>query len=303
MTDVSIIIVNWNTRDLLCNCIESALRTAGSLEVEIIVVDNASTDGSVAAVRRQYPCVKLIANSQNVGFARANNQGVAASSGRYVLLLNSDARLLPNALQSMVATLNARPAVGLVGAQLRNADGSFQASISPFPGLWQEFLILSSLGRWRYGRYYPSRGPQAGQSPATGGYVEGACMLIRREAYQAVGGLDEAYFMYAEDVELCYDLCQQGWQVCYQPAALVVHLGGGSSQSRRPERESDLYCSRVRFFQRHYGSGAAFALAAEILAFTAIKTLAHSLLRLISHGRYGRPVVPLSRLASQLRHV
>src|SRR5258708_15000138 len=106
--------------------------------------------------------------------------------------------------------------------------------------------------------------------------------------------------MYAEDVEICYGLRQKGWQVCYQPAALVVHLGGGSSQSRRPERESDLYCSRVRFFHRHYGAVATFVLTAQILAFTATKTLAHSVLRLISHGRYGRDVVPLGRLAVQL---
>jgi len=303
MIDVSIIIVNWNTRDLLHDCIESALRTAGPLKVEIIVVDNASTDGSVAMVRRQYPFIKLIANSQNVGFARANNQAVAASRGQYLLLLNSDAHLLPNSLQSMAATLAAGPAVGLVGAQLRNSDGSFQASYSPFPGLWQEFLILSSLGRRLYGRWYPSRGPQDCQGPAVVGYVEGACMLVRREAYQAVGGLDEAYFMYAEDVEICYALRQKGWQVCYQPAALVVHLGGGSSQSRGPERESDLYCSRVRFFHRHYGIVAALALSAQILAFTAAKTLAYKFLRLISHGRYGRAVVPLGRLAFQLRHV
>ena len=303
MPDVSIIIINWTTRDLLCDCINSALRTAGPLEIEIIVVDNASTDGSVAMVRRQFPFVTLIANSQNVGFARANNRGAAASRGKYQLLLNSDARLLPNSLQSMVAALEASPQVGLVGAQLRNPDGSFQASCSPFPGLWQEFLILSSLGRRLYGQWYPSRGPQECQEPSIVDYVEGACMLIRREAFQAVGGLDEAYFMYAEDVEICYALRQKGWQVCYQPAALVVHLGGGSSQTRRPERESDLYCSRVRFFRRHYGTAATLALTAQILAFTAIKTLAHSFLRLISHGRYGRPVAPLSQLAVQLRRV
>ena len=303
MPDVSVIIVNWNTRVLVVECINSVLRTAGRLDLEIIVVDNASTDGSVAAVRRQFPSVTVIANSRNVGFACANNQGAVASHGRHLLLLNSDARLMPNALQSLVTTLEARPTVGLVGAQLRNADGSFQASHSSFPGLRQEFLILSSLGRRLYGQSYPSFGPGDSQGPVVADYVEGACMLVRREAYQTVGGLDEAYFMYAEDVELCYALKNCGWQVCYQPAALVVHLGGASSQNRRTERESDLYCSRVRFFQRHYGTAAAYALTAQIVAFTAVKLLAHSFLRLISHGRYGRRVVPLRQLALGLRRV
>ncbi len=289
MPDVSIIIVNWNTRDLLCDCINSALRTTAPLNIEVIVVDNASSDGSVAMLRGQFPFVKVIANSKNVGFARANNQGAAASC--------ASCHSPGNGVNE------ASPAVGLVGAQLRNPDGSFQASFTPFPGLWQEFLILSSLGRRLYGQWYPSRGPQACKETSIVDYVEGACMLVRREAYQAVDGLDEAYFMYAEDVEICYALRQKGWQVRYQPAALVVHLGGGSSQSRRPDREGDLYCSRVRFFRRHYGAAAALALTAQILAFTAIKTLAHTFLRLISHGRYGRPVVPLSRLAVQLRRV
>jgi N-acetylglucosaminyl-diphospho-decaprenol L-rhamnosyltransferase len=303
MPDVSVIIVNWNTRDLLAPCIGSILQMGDSFDVEIVVVDNASTDGSTALLRQQFPSVKLVANNENVGFAQANNQGAAVSQGRYILLLNSDARLLPNALQHMVDVLESMPGVGLVGAQLQNPDGSFQASHSMFPGLWQEFLILSTLGRRLYGKWYPSHGPHDSLAPQLADYVEGACMLVRREAYQAVGGLDEAYFMYSEDVELCYALHQKGWQVCYQPAAQVVHLGGASSQNRRPERENDLYCSRVRFFQRHYGTIANNDLTAQIFAFTAIKSLAHKFLRLISHGRYGRTVVPLRRLAIRLRRV
>jgi GT2 family glycosyltransferase len=134
-------------------------------------------------------------------------------------------------------------------------------------------------------------------------YVEGACMLARREAYAAAGGLDEAYYMYAEDVELCYALKQAGWQVCYQPAAKVIHIGGASSRNRRPERESDLYCSRVRFFRRHYGSLAANILMAQIFSFTVSKVFAHRLVRFLSHGRYGRTVVPLRQLATGLRRV
>ncbi len=294
--EVSVIIVNFNTRDLLAVCLDSIKQTAANIDLEIIVVDNASTDGSLAMLQQKYPCVRRISNDSNVGFARANNQGAAASQGKYLLLLNSDARLTLNSLQSMLTLMEANAKVGLVGAQLRNPDGSFQASHSSFPNLWQEFLILSTLGRKLHGAWYPSHGPEDGGCPHGADYVEGACLLIRQQAYQAVGGLDEGYFMYSEDVELCYELREKGWQVWYQPQAQVIHLGGGSSQSRRPEREADLYCSRVRFFKRHYGRAAAYLLFGQMYAFTAVKILAHKALRLLSHGRHGRPVMPLRRL-------
>jgi len=299
MPDISIVIVSYNTCDLLEDCLDSITQTAGNLDLEIIVVDNASSDGSLAMLSQKFPCVRCLANQTNVGFARANNQGAAVSRGPYLLLLNSDTRLLPGALQSMLELMQANPQVGLVGATLRNVDGTFQASYTPFPGLLQEFLVLSTLGRRLYGPYFPSHGPEDGRCAhlADYNYVEGACMLIRREAYMLVGGLDEGYFMYSEDVDLCYALREKGWQVWFQPAAQVIHLGGGSSQHRRPEREADLYCSQVRFFQKHYGRAVAYLLFAQIYSFTATKILIHGLLRRISHGRYGRPVVPLRRLA------
>lgn len=303
MLDISIVIVNWNTRDLLAQCLASVEQTTAGLKIETLVVDNASTDGSREMLRERFPGVRLIVNQENLGFARANNQGVAISQGRYVLLLNSDAQLLPNALQAMLAVAEAKPRVALVGAQLLNRDGSFQASHTPLPNLWQEFLILSGIGRTLYGRWYPSRGPEEAKGPQMAGYVEGACMLIRREAYQEVGGLDEGYFMYAEEVALCCALREKNWQVWYQPAAKVIHLGGGSSLNRRPEREGDLYRSRVRFFRKHYGNRPAQLLKLQILCLTVTKIMIHGLLRRISGGCYGRPVVSLRDLMAKLRGV
>ncbi len=267
------------------------------------MVDNASTDGSQAMMRQQFPHIHLIANRENVGFARANNQAMRVSKGRYALLLNSDALLLANAAQVMISLAEANPQAGIIGAQLLNPDGSFQASHTPFPNLWQEFLILSGVGRMLYGRWYPSRGPQEDQGPQMVDYVEGACMLVRREAFEDVGGLDEGYFMYAEEVDWCYAMREKGWQVWYQPAAQVIHLGGGSSQSRRTRREADLYRSRVRFFRKHYGDRAAWLLTLQIYGLTAIKIAVHGLLRLVSGGRYGRSVVSLRYLAPVLREV
>lgn len=298
MPDISIIIVNWNTHDLLADCLDSIASSgiADDLDIETIVVDNASTDGSQAMVRQRFPHARLIANPENVGFARANNQGVAMSNGSHALLLNSDAMVTPGSLQTLVRLADTKPQAGIVGAQLLNPDGSFQASHTPFPNLWQEFLILSGMGRVLYGRWYPSRGPEEDKGPQIVDYVEGACMLVRREAFEDVGGLDEGYFMYAEEVDWCYAMRAKGWQVWYQPAAKVIHLGGGSSRNRQTQREGDLYRSRVRFFRKYYGEGSARLLKLQIYGFTAIKLAVHGLLRLASGGRYGRPVVPLQEL-------
>ena len=288
---------------MLADCLDSVAATVKGLRFEVIVVDNGSSDGSQAMVRERFPHVRLIENQENVGFARANNQAVAVSQGSYALLLNSDAMLLEGACQAMTDLARAKPQAGIVGAHLINPDGSFQASHSPFPTLWREFLILSGLGRAFYGRWYPSRGPQEDRGPQVVDYVEGACLLTRREAYDEVGGLDEGYFMYAEEVDLCYTMREHGWHVWYHPGAKVIHVGGGSSRNRRTGREADLYRSRVRFFREHRGKQAAWLLKVQIFCFTAVKAVFHRLLNRVSGGRRGRPVVPLSDLAAQLRDV
>jgi GT2 family glycosyltransferase len=303
MLDLSIIIVSWNTRDLLTRCLQSIYKTIDLPAFEVIVVDNASTDDSVGATRELFPKAQIIENRENLGFARANNRAAAISRGRYMLLLNSDAQLLENAVQAMFDLAEANPGAGIVGARLLNADSTFQASHTPFPNLWQEFMILSGLGRMLYGCWYPSRGPEEDRGPQIVDYVEGACLLVRHDAFEDVGGLNEGYFMYAEEVDWCYAMREKGWQVWYQPEARVIHLGGGSSQDRRTQREGDLYRSRLQFFRKHYGDRAAALLKLQIYGFTTIKIIVHGLLRLVSRGRLGRPVVQLRQLATQLNDV
>lgn len=303
MLDVSIIILNWNTRDLLAQCLASVYAYPPEGKFEVFVVDNASSDGSVQMVQEQFPQVRLIRNAKNVGFAQANNQAILLSQGCYLLLINSDAIATPGAIQSLVSLVETEPRAGIVGARLLNLDGSFQASHTPFPTLGQELLVLTGLGRLLKGSWFPSRGPEVGKGPQVVDYVEGACMLVRRQAFEEVGGLDEGYFMYAEEVDWCYEMKKAGWQVWYQPAAKILHVGGGSSQHRRPQREADLYRSRVRFFRKHYGDRAAWLLRLQIYGFTAIKLAVHRLLRLVSGGRCGRPVVSLRHLAMDLKDV
>lgn len=303
MTDVSVIIVNWNTRQLLADCLDSLIKTADRLSLEYIVVDNGSTDGSQVMLAERYPQARLMTNQENVGFGRANNQGMDVAQGRYALLFNSDALATPGFLQRMVALADANSKIGMVGAHLLNQDGSFQASHTRFPTLWREFLILSGLGRKLYGYYFPSHGPEEEKGQQKVDYVEGACVLVRLDAYRQAGGFDPAFFMYAEEVDWCFSFQKAGWEIWYDPGAKVIHLGGGSSGNRRTSREADLYQGRVRFFRKHYGNAAANLLKLQIYTFTLVKLVAHRVLKLVTGGRRGREVVSLSHLATKLREV
>ena len=298
---VSVIIPSWNTRALLAECLESIVCTTADLDVDIIVVDNGSTDGSQAMVQSRFGGARLIANQTNLGFARANNPALAATTAPYALLLNSDAQLRTGTLHALLALAESQPKAAIIGGQVHNVDSSFQASYAEFPSLWQELLVLSGLGRLLHGRWYPSHGPEDGKGPQRVDWVGGACMLVQRRVLADLGGFDETYFMYAEEMDLCYRAGRAGWEVWYVPAADVVHHGGASSRHQAQRREADLYCSRVRFFHRHYGDVAARRLKLLIYACAAVKLPVHALLRSLSGGRYGRPVVGLSLLAAELR--
>lgn len=298
---LSIIIINWNTRQLLASCLHSIQAHVTGLDFDVWVVDNASSDDSIAMLTADFPTTRIIRNVENVGFARANNQAMRQSTGEFVLLLNSDAFLTPDAIESLMAVMRDHPKAGIVGARLLNADGSFQASHTPFPQLGQEFMMLTTLGRLLHGYYYPSRGPEIERGPQTVDYVQGACLLARRTAFDQVGLLDEGYFMYSEEVDWCYTIIQGGWEVWYQPAAAIIHLGGASSRNRPIGRETDLYRSRVRFFRKHYGAAAATSLIGLILTIAAIKGTVLRLARLLPHNRPGRPIVGLRALAKALQ--
>jgi GT2 family glycosyltransferase len=288
--------VNWNTRDLLVQCLQSLDDTVES-KYDVWVVDNGSSDGSVAAVREQFPHVRVIANSENVGFVRANNQALGRCRGRYVLLLNSDTQALPGSLDKTVEFMEAHPDAGILGVRLLNPDGTFQASYTKFPTLWREFLILSGLGRWLVRPSFPSYGPrvEAGARRIEG-YMEGAYLLARREAVNQVGELDERIFMYAEEVDWCYRFHRAGWEVWYLPQAPIVHYGGQSTKQRQGRMEAELYLSRVYFFRKHYGTTAAFCLKALIYIITLVKILVHGLLRFVTRGRSGRTVTSWQEL-------
>jgi GT2 family glycosyltransferase len=260
--DISIIIVSWNTRDLLAQCLQSVYDTVGNLAFEVIVVDNASADGSPTMVYDQFPQVRLIENLENEGFARANNQAIDICTGRYVLLLNSDTVVLPDAIERMVTFADTHPQIGALGAELCNGDGSLQPSWAQFPSLVSEWS----------GRNFRGRQPYMDGKAYIVDWVGGSCLLVRRQVIEQIGLLDENIFMYSEETDWCYRIVQAGWQIGYLPGAKVIHFGGASSRKQSESRTLiQLYKSKLYFFRKHYGASQMELLRIGIMILTLLK--------------------------------
>lgn len=231
--DVSVIIVSFNTCDLMRRCLDTLRERSEGVTTEVIVVDNASTDGSPDMVERDYPDVRLIRSDVNLGFGPANNRGIEVARGRYYLLLNSDAFPEPGALRRAVEHMDASPEIGAGGARLLFSDGSWQLSARPFPTVLGDFLVMtglpdaypaSPLFRW----VSPTR--VAPDTPADVDWAPGAFLLLRREVIDQVGSFDERYYFYYEEVDLCWRIGAAGHRVRYWPDVVVVHLCGESAK-------------------------------------------------------------------------
>ena len=257
------IVVSYNTRDLLRACLESVFRKSLSHSFDVWVVDNASSDGSADMVRERFPCVRLIANETNAGFAAANNQAIRASAGRHLLFLNPDTEILSGSLDRMIDELDQHADVGLLGVRLVYAGGQFQHSCFRFPGLAQAFLDLHPLHPRLLDSPLNGRYPrQAYERPMDIDHCLGACFMMPR----ATGlEFDEAYFMYVEEIDLCWRLKRAGWKLRYLPELTVLHHAGASTSQRRPDMQAQLLRSR-RIFNRRY-HGPLFNLTWEAMQF------------------------------------
>ena len=289
MLDLSIIIVSWNVRELLRRCLQSIISNPKSQwPTEIIVVDNASTDGSAAIVRDGFPQVQLLVNDDNLGFTVANNQAIARSRGRYVLLLNPDTEVLGDALATMVGYMDAHPEVGALGPQLLNPDGSIQSSRRRFPTMATAFLESTILQRWFpdnpvLRRYYMLDRPDNRTQGVD--WAVGAALLMRREAIEQVGPLDEGFFMYSEELDWCHRIKAQGWKVVYLPTAKVVHHGAQSSEQLKPFQHIQFQRSKIRYFRKHHGAWKAEALRLFLLATYVYQLLEEAFKWLVGHKR------------------
>ncbi|MCC6627958.1 MAG: glycosyltransferase family 2 protein [Chloroflexi bacterium] len=250
--DLSIIIVSYNTRALLAACLASLRATLAPLTAQTIVVDNASADGTAAMVAADFPEVTLIANEVNRGFAAANNQGLAISTGQDVLFLNPDTRVLPGAVQAALAYLRANWSVGAVGVRLLNGDGTLQPS-------WRRFysflgtLVDNKLTARLLGRDQGSLIDGLPAAPTPVDWVIGAFLLVRRAALARIGGgFDERFFVYGEEIDLQYALRAAGWTVVFLPGPAIVHYGGQSAQQVKVAATLYDYRSRYLFVRKHY---------------------------------------------------
>lgn len=233
--NLSIVILNWNSSDFLEKCLAALRANPASLPCEVIVVDNASCDGSAAMVGREFPEVIFIQNTQNSGFARGNNLGAASAHGKLLLFLNPDTEVVAGALEAMISAFQANPSVGAAGCQLLNSDKSVQTScVQAYPTILGEALDSSILQRWfPRGSIWGNAAILSGEPVvATVECVSGACLMIRREIFEGVGGFSPDYFMYVEDRDLCYRVHRAGFETVYVGSARVIHHGGTSSDSR-----------------------------------------------------------------------
>lgn len=269
MFDLSIVIVNYNTRDLLRNCLRAVLASRGAFSYEVYVVDNHSRDASAQMVRDEFPQVTLIANERNGGYAYANNLAMRRAQGRYVLLLNPDTVLPDSALKDALTFMDAHPEVGVMGPKLVRQDGSLDlAARRSFPTPEVAFYRLSGLSRLfpnnpRFSRYnLTHKSPHELQEVDA---VVGAFMLMRKAALDQAGLLDEGFFAFGEDLDLCYRLkVEHGWKVYYNPAIVVLHYKGEAMRQRSYAMTIEFYKAMWRFHRKHYAARTFFLLNALI---------------------------------------
>jgi GT2 family glycosyltransferase len=286
--DISIIIVNYNTKKLLEDTIQSIIGTVGIIKYEIIVVDNASIDGSIEMVKKQYPQVKLIENKDNVGFSKANNIGIKKASGRYILLLNSDTKVLNQCIDNCLDYMDMNLEIGALGCKLLLASGELDhACKRGFPTPEASLYYILKLHKLfpsnkRFGQYTLNYLPidEVNEVDA----LTGAFIMVRKEVIRKVGLLDETYFMYGEDLDWCYRIKEAGYKVIYYPKAVTIHYKGGSSKKKRYKTIYEFHRAMYIFYNKHYSNKYNFIVTGIVFAAIALKMAVAFILNLLKLG-------------------
>ena len=287
--DLCIIIVSWNVSALLDACLHSVYSEGvGPYSFKVVVVDNASSDGSVVMIRTQYPQAQIIANNANMGFTKANNLALAGCKARYALLLNPDTKVAKDAIQGMLDYMEVHPEVGMVGPRLEYGDGRPQPSRRRFPTLWMA-LAESTPWEWhfphnRLARAYRLEDHSEDVNQEVD-WVTGACMLVRRGVWEQVGIFDEHFFMYSEELDWCRRIVAAGWHIVYLPTATVVHHEGASSVQVVAARSIRFNASKVYYFRKHHGWLQATILRVLILVMYVYEWVIELLKWLIGHKK------------------
>ena len=252
MHDVAFIIVTWNARDLLLDCLDSLFKQVTLIDYEVFVVDNGSRDGTVEAVKQKFGSVNIIANKENLGFAAANNQGLKEMSSRYAVLLNSDTIVLNGTFEKLVKFLDEHHDVAVVGPQLINKDGSKQNCFHNYPS-----LVIEVVGLGLLKSFFPDKYPGKRRNyvePLETDSILGACLMVRKEVVEQIGYMDEGYFFFLEETDWCFRMQNAGWKVYHIPDVKIVHLHGESTKKKLPVATwIEYYRSNYRFFKKNLG--------------------------------------------------
>lgn len=293
--DVSIIIVNYNTKDLLRDCLNSIRKNTNGVEYEVIVSDNKSADGSAEMLKKEFKDVILLENEKNGGFAYANNKGIKIAKGKYIFLLNSDTIVMENSIYKMYNYMEKNKKVGILGPKLLNADLSNQTSVFGYPTLFKEFASIFRLKNLLKNKFLkkcfvklskkilPNDVNQYMKNFQEDREVEkvevlvGAAMFIRKEVIEDIGGLDESYFMYYEEIDYCLNSAKHGWPCFFYPYASIIHLVGQSSKKANYVTFLARYESMIHYFEKNHGKRKKFAVKFIIILGMSIKLLKESI--------------------------
>lgn len=285
--NLSIVIVNWNTREMLRDCLKSVMDGMDNLDAEVVVVDNASDDGSQEMVRDSFPKVKLICNRDNRGFAAANNQALAIVRGRYVLLLNSDTLVHDNVLSASCEFMDGRPEVGIMGCRVLNSDGSLQITGSGYPSLFNLLLLATGLWKLRavplFDRYQMLAWDRRSEREIA--VVSGCYMVVRKQAMDEVGLLDDSFFFYGEETDWCRRYRAAGWKLVLAPVGEITHFGGGSVKKLSYMRDVMLTAGTVRLHRKHGGILGGFSCWMMLFAFNLSRSVFWTLASVAGNDR------------------
>ncbi len=297
--DCSIIIVSWNTREMTRECLTSVFQNMDTSSCEVIVIDNASSDKSAEMISDSFPDVKIIQNSENTGFSKANNQGINISSGRKILLLNTDTIIKGDVISNSVTWLDAHPDVGAMGCRVLNTDGTVQRTCSMYPSLLNLALLTSGLWKLPWPRFL-GRGQMTHWNRDSEREVEvisGCYLLVRRDVIDQIGLLDETFFFFGEETDWCRRMREADWALMFAPVGEIIHHGGGSAKKLNHRRDILLSEAMIHLHKKHGGVIQAAIAYAIVLAFNISRAIFWTLADLIVHSNH------TAERAQHFRHV
>ena len=306
MIDFSVIIVSWNAKHFLIPCLASLFETVKGYSFEVIVVDNASTDGSPEAVEEQFPSVKVIRNTQNLGFAKANNIALKHCVGKYLFLVNSDVKILDGCVDEMIRFMDRRPDAGLAGPKILNADGTLQPHCRYAPSYWNTFC--EAVGLHRLGLRWPMFSGQfmlhfPHDQVREVEVLSGCFWVARKTAFDPVGGLDETFFFYGEDIDWCCRYRKMGWTILFNPQAQAIHYGGGSSENSPVRFYLEMQRADLQYWLKHHGRFGRFYYAGMIFLRQGVRLMVELVRFLLKPSCRNKAEFKMKRARAAIRYV